>query len=182
MPDAYRTVDVSAYTSVIDFDDGLDDDYVELELSPATSKDSMRISPPARKGKRNISSLKRNAFKWTGGGSDSPSTVKSFSFSAMTTSFGSIAQCALLSWLAQFIWWGLHEIERFTSRRYLPLQQGGFRGMNVGNESWSQRLHLRAKQFATNRTDLSLCHVAAYFKSYQKAASDVMALVLGSGE
>jgi hypothetical protein len=186
MPDAYRTVDASAYTSVIDFDDGLDDDYEELELSPTRSQDSMRQGRQGRQGKRTFRS-KQKESKWTGGGSDSPSTVKSFLFMAMTTSFGSIAQCALLSWLAQFIWWFTHELERlaYTSRRYLPLRPGGFRGMAVGaqgSEPWSQRLKFVTRRFVRNRTDLALCHVAAYFKSYQKAANDVMALVDGSGK
>ena len=187
MPDAYRTVHASAYTSVIDFDDGLDDDYEEFELSPTQSNDSVPRGRGGRTGKRNVRNHADTA-KWTGGGSDSPSTVKSFLFSAMTKSLGSIAQCALLSWFAQFLWWFMHEWERLShsSRRYLPLRSGvGFRGMAVGaggSEAWRQKLYVVAKRFIRNRTDLALCHVAAYFKSYQRAANDVMALVDGSGK
>lgn len=38
-----------------------------------------------------------------------------------------------------------------------------------------------ARSFVRTNSDLAMCHVAAYYKSYQRAASDVMALVDASG-
>jgi len=43
------------------------------------------------------------------------------------------------------------------------------------------RINVAARIFVRNNSELALCHVAAYFKSYRRAANDVMDLLDASG-
>jgi hypothetical protein len=106
----------------------------------------------------------------------------------VTTSFGSVAQCGLLGGLAQFTWSVLRNADSLStsfSQRSL-----GFRGMQIGQDGargvsviWKivNKASIVARSFVRTHSDLAMCHVAAYYKCYQRAASDVMALVDASG-
>jgi hypothetical protein len=161
MPEEYRTADASAYQPVsamtvpIDDDDD-DDDFENGQVSLATMTSMM----------------------WDENGS---STVKAFLVSALTTSFGSIAQCGLLGGLAQFVWSVLRNVDGWNQYR-------GFRGMQIGQESAGGVMasclgvvHTKARSFVRTHSDLAMSQVAAYYKSYQRAAQDVAVLVDGSG-
>lgn len=151
MPEAYRTVDANTYSSVIDFDEGMDDDYEDdggdLTDSYSNSMNHRRNAAAAGGGggsdgigklggvgvtgsSSSSSRVKMNSrmpnVEWTGGGSGSGSTVKSFIFSALTTSLGSIVQVSLLGGIAQIIWYGLRSMDAIMSRF------SGFRSMTIG--------------------------------------------------
>mmetsp|Transcript_10666 Transcript_10666/g.14290 ORF Transcript_10666/g.14290 Transcript_10666/m.14290 type:complete len:494 (-) Transcript_10666:578-2059(-) len=149
MPEAYRTADASAYKSAIDFDEGMDDDFYDEDGEEDSfigvaggGADSMSgMGSGGRRGRRSdgIEGGRggRNT-EWTGGGSGGGSTVKSFLFSAITVSFGSVAQCGLLGGLAQLVWSIVRNVDAaklFVSRR---LRRGGgvsgFRGMDIASE------------------------------------------------
>mmetsp|Transcript_2340 Transcript_2340/g.4989 ORF Transcript_2340/g.4989 Transcript_2340/m.4989 type:complete len:510 (-) Transcript_2340:253-1782(-) len=192
MPEAYRAADASAYAPVMDFDDGLDDDYDEdgdFDLRDA------------------VTSTGTDAYSW-GGGGPSPSArqtnnpaVKTFLAAAVTTSFGSVAQCGLLGGLAQFLWSVVRNADAmgfFLAGRFAR-NSSGFRGMDISVDasasgSFSSPRQLRQKiafywrkldvairGFVRSHSDLAMSHVAAYYKSYQRAANDVAALIEASG-
>eukprot|EP01082_Thalassiosira_pseudonana_P004141 g3725.t1 g3725 contig13:12911-13609(-) len=100
MPEAYRAADASVYASVMDFDDGLDDDYEEDERDGGASSFSQQ--------RRSSFSLSSSTGGNVSGGmaslSNQSSTVKSFLITGCTISFGSVAQCGLSGGLAQFLW------------------------------------------------------------------------------
>ncbi|KAL9179669.1 hypothetical protein ACHAXT_008959 [Thalassiosira profunda] len=182
MPEAYRMADASAYTSVLDFDEGLDDDYEEEveDVGPG------RFS--SRPGTMHASDH------------HSTSTVKSFLAAGCTVSFGSVSQCGLLGGLAQFLWSLVRNVDAmgfFLQRRFSNDSLSGFRGMDIaGNggggppspRQWKRTLaygwrkaDLAIRGFVRSHSDLAMSHVAAYFKSYQRAANDVAALIETSG-
>jgi len=190
MPEAYRAVDASAYSLGIEFDEGMDDDYGDEDgmlMGPSNSHDSIANQNGIQTGSRSST--------W-GSSHNNTSTVKSFLKSALGVSFGSIVHCALLGGAASFAWSMLNMIDWITtsSLRFAPLQQGTFRDMRVGDEGdgdgslrhtllvkW-QRFISSSRAFVRNHNDLALCHVAAYYKSYTRAANDVMILVDTSGK
>lgn len=206
MPEAYRAADASIYSPVIDFDEGIDDDFEdEDEEGMFVGGDG---SGGIRGGGGSARQMGARTSSWTGGGSGGRSTVKSFVVSGATVSFGSVAQCGLLGGPAQFVWsvvrnadsLGLILTRRFSS----SASQFGFRGMSVsawddadddgghhdigGNGDWRDfamnfygRFDLAAREFVRGHSDLAMSHVAAYFKSYQRAANDVAALIDASG-
>lgn len=170
MPEEYRTADASAYQPVIPMglndDDDDEDDFENGQVSLATM-----------------------TMMWEDSGS---STVKAFLISALTTSFGSVAQCGLLGGLAQFVWSILRNLEGLSSvlSQRFPSQYRGFRGMQIGNDTSGAsgviaacltRAHITARNFVRAHSDLAMCQVAANYKSYQRAAQDVAVLVDGSG-
>lgn len=64
---------------------------------------------------------------------------------------------------------------------------GGFQGMRIGNDDTSllsklwNRINMIARGFVRSYSDLAMSHVAAYYKSYKKAARDVATLIDESG-
>lgn len=167
VPEEYREADASAYQSVLEIDDGIDDDFEDEE-------------PP--QGQNNI---------WSEG---SNSNVMSFVKSALTISLGSVVQCGLLGGVAQFIWSVLRNVDAMSTalmQRFPVSSKFGFRGMQIGNDGAErigflfkifEHVNSSARLFVRNHTDLAMCQVAAYYKSYQRAARDVAVLVDGSGE
>lgn len=162
VPEEDRTADASVYQSVLDMDEGIDDDFQDED-----------------NGSREGSNERTNP-----GGS----TAKGFLLAAVTTSFGSVAQCGLLGGLAQFTWSVLRNADSLSTS--LSQRSLGFRGMQIGQDGargvsviWKivNKTSIVARSFVRTHSDLAICHVAAYYKSYQRAASDVMALVDASG-
>ena len=205
MPEAYRTADASVYASVMDFDEGLDDDddeedeydnHVRMEMGGRTSQSFHRSSSIGGGG---------------GGGLDNhqpSSTVKSFLTSGCTISFGSVVQCALIGGVAQFLWSFVRNIDAMgfflQQRRFRHLRNNGqgnssstsgFRGMEISvdsvgnnNRQWKELLatywskaNVAIRGFVRSHSDLAMSHVAAYYKSYQRAANDVAVLIETSG-
>ena len=169
MPEEYRTAEATDYQPVVTMgwndDDDDEDDFENGQVSMATM-----------------------TMLWEDTGS---STVKAFLISALTISFGSVAQCGLLGGLAQFVWSVLRNLEGLNSAisQRFPSQYRGFRGMPIGQEgiasTWMLacivQAQITARNFVRSHSDLAMCQVAAYYKSYQRAAQDVAILVDGSG-
>lgn len=191
MPEAYRTADASAYAPSLDFDEGMDDHYdedfedVDVDSGGGTYS-SVHASP---------SSL--------GSGQQHPSTVKTFLAAGCTFSFGSVTQCGLLGGPAQFLWSCVRNVEgaAFLLQRRRRRGGGGgdpstFRGMDIavddggsgGRRTWREaaahwwrRTDAAIRGFVRAHSDLAMSHVAAYYKSYQRAANDVAVLIETSG-
>lgn len=172
VPEAYRTADASVYQSVLDMDEeGLDDDY-ELD-------DDEFMEAPSRR-----EHVRREA-------SNNPahtSTVKSILSAGLTVSFGSVAQCGLVGGPAQFVWSQVRKVEAAQNVISQARTDGGFQGMQIGNDDTSlitklwNRVNMVARGFVRGYSDLALTHVAApYYKSYQKAARDIATLIDESG-
>ena len=192
MPEAYRTADASAYSSALDFDEGLDDDYDDED-------DDEYGMGVGRSNSFTRSSSSGYGDHHSSVSNQPSSTVKSFLTAGCTISFGSVAQCGLLGGLAQFLWSFVRNIEAigfFIQRRFNNSRgRNGFRGMDIsvngsgGNQrQWRQmlalywrRLDVAIRKFVRSHSDLALSHVAAYFKSYQRAATDVAVLIETSG-
>jgi hypothetical protein len=108
-------------------------------------------------------------------------TVKAFVRSGTGVSLGSIIHCALTGGFARFLWFFNFTIHDYVSKseRYRTLNS-----MRVGEEteSWISEARARSIAFVRNNHDLALCHVAAYYSSYTRAANDVMSLIEVSGE
>jgi hypothetical protein len=161
MPEEYRTADASIYQSVLDMgDEGIDDDFVDDDVEQTSG----------------------SVEQWT---SANGSTCKSFLIAALSTSFGSVAQCGLLGGLAQFVWSLVRHADALLSH------QGSFSRMQIGTDGrvsvsvilkLMTQANVMARLFVKRHSDLAMCHVAAYYKSYQKAATDVMMLVDASGK
>jgi hypothetical protein len=169
MPEAYRTVDASVYQSVLDADEGLDDDY-EMD------DDEFMEAPSRRRATQNSNAPATR------------STVKSILSAGLTVSFGSVAQCGLVGGPAQFIWSQVRKVEAAQNVISRARGDGGFQGMQVGNDDTSlisklwNRINMLARSFVRRHSDLAMSHVAAYYKSYQKAARDVATLIDESGK
>jgi len=183
MPEAYRMADASAYSSM-HFDDGLDDDYDDDD-------DDYDFD------------IRNNAS--TSPSSQSTSTVKSFLTAGCTFSFGSVAQCGLVGGLAQILWSVVRNIDAagfFLQRRFSNSSAmrrmdisinssgggGGGGGLPTNARQWKQtlaywwrRLDVAIRGFVRSHSDLAMSHVAAYYKTYQRAANDVAALIETSG-
>ena len=187
MPEAYRMADASVYASVMDFDDGLDDDYDDEGEEEAMFQGQRHVDAQSTVG----SSLGQQT-----------STVKSFLKAGCTVSFGSVAQCGLVGGLAQFLWSLVRNMDAmgfFLSSRFSYASSSGFRGMDVSVdpdgrgrstnprqwkqtlEYWWRTIDVAIRAFVRGHSDLAMSHVAGYFKSYQKAANDVAALIESSG-
>jgi hypothetical protein len=161
LPEEYGAADPSVYQSVLDMDEGIDDDFEEDD--------------DGNEGR---------STEWTNSGG---STVKAFFLAAVTISFGSVAQCGLLGGLAQFTWSLVRNADSLSAS--LSQRSVGFHGMQIGQDGrgvsmiWKvvNKASIVARSFVRTHSDLAMCHVAAYYKSYQRAASDVMGLVDVSG-
>jgi hypothetical protein len=168
IPEAYRTVDASAYKPVLVADDGMDDDYEDEDYTGGLPSGSRRSG----NGAANPTDLRA-------------STVKTLLFSGLSISFGSVAQCGLLGGLAQFVWSQLRKIDTAMAN------VRGFQGMSIGAESDNgesilvqilKKLNIIARNFVRSHSDMAMSHVAAYHKAYQRAAQDVAILVDESGK
>jgi hypothetical protein len=173
MTEEYRTADGSAYKSALVPDEGMDDDFEDEDeeaLSPTHTSMSMSTGM----------STSRPTTTTTDTGKGS--TVKAFLFSGLSVSFGSVAKCGLLGGLAQFLWSQLRKID--TAQATL----GGLRGMDIGGTDQSAmgqlflKVNMMARNFVRSHSDMAMSHVAAYQKTYQRAAQDVAILVEEKGE
>ena len=182
MPEAYRMADAAAYSSAMNFDDGLDDDYEEDD-------EDFEFGGPGSSAHSSPTS--------------STSTVKSFLLAGCTFSFGSVAQCGLVGGLAQILWSVVRNIDaagfflqrRFPNRAMQRMDisinsggSGGGGGLPINSRQWKQtlaywwrRLDVAIRGFVRSHSDLAMSHVAAYYKTYQRAANDVAALIETSG-
>ena len=200
MPEAYRTVDPNAYRSVNDFDDANmyyddEDDLYNEEFTEISDHIIHPFSSPQR-------SVDNNSHH-RGGNIDTlgtATTAKEFLLQALTISFGSVAQCALLGGLAQFVWSCLRNarVAQTAASRHgrRRREDNNFQGMDVRTADQSNRQQAilnvaqqsvvscqdLSRKFVTSHTDLGMAHVATYFKSYSKAALDVSNLVHSSGK
>ena len=170
IPEAYRTVDASVYRSALPLDDGIDSDF---EDEP--DDDGAVYASPQRSGSHPNHDSQ-----------DSPQTpmVKRLLVQGMTMSFGSVARCGLLGGVAQFIWSQIRKVD--TARATF----GTLRGMSIGHPQeenlslWNRSMlkaSVLARGFVRNNSDLAMSHVAAFSKSYQRAAQDVAILIDESG-
>jgi hypothetical protein len=193
--EAYRTVDASVYQSVLDMDDGLDDDFDEEEAEdlPLASSRKQResLGADSSNGSNHQRTRGRNMTATTA----TTSSARDYLVAGLTVSFGSVAHCGLLGGVAQFVWSALRKIEAASAARSAYRARGGgggFRGMSIGADGssisstsifvklWNQT-NVTARNFVRGHSDLAMSHVAAYHKSYHKASSDVSALVDQSG-
>jgi hypothetical protein len=157
----YRNIDGSAYKPSLVPDEGLDDDFEDEE------EDEM-FDTPVSNGKAMSSNPER------------VSTVKTFLASALTVSFGSVAQCGLLGGPAQFLWSQVRKIDHARATFQ------GLQGMNIGEEEtamsqFMRKLNIWIRAFVRNHSDMAMSHVAAYQKTYHRAAQDVAVLVEEKG-
>eukprot|EP00980_Cylindrotheca_fusiformis_P020309 scaffold7344_cov145-Cylindrotheca_fusiformis.AAC.7 len=162
LPEEYRTSAASAYQTTIVLDEGMDDDF---EDEPQGHEASMQPL---------------GSFLPAGG-----STVKQLLIKGLTLSFGSVCKCGLLGGFAQFIWSQLRKIDVARARL------GGFQGMSIGSGNGTdENYHFKqyftksgqlAREFVRNHSDMAMSHVAAFQKSYQRAAQDVALLIDESG-
>jgi hypothetical protein len=164
--EAYLTVDAAVYQSVADMDDVLDDDDYEED------DDEFMEAPSRREHTRREHETAQ-------------STVKSILYAGLTVSFGSVVQCGLLGGLAQFTWSQIRKVEQYQS--LFNRRDTDFQGMQIGSgeasivaKLWAQVMAV-ARGFVKGHSDLAMCHVAAYHKSYQRAARDVATLIEDSG-
>eukprot|EP00814_Leptocylindrus_danicus_P009715 CAMPEP_0116045330 /NCGR_PEP_ID=MMETSP0321-20121206/27554_1 /TAXON_ID=163516 /ORGANISM="Leptocylindrus danicus var. danicus, Strain B650" /LENGTH=772 /DNA_ID=CAMNT_0003526643 /DNA_START=8 /DNA_END=2326 /DNA_ORIENTATION=+ len=121
---------------------------------------------------------------------DSPNSLRPVLFSAMTISFGSVAQCGFVGGIAQLMRSFIRRCEEFCQATESRRSGGEFRGMRIGDND-SQRspnvfpfyskLHFYADAFVRSHSDLGLSHVAAYFKTYRRASADVSDIIYSSG-
>jgi len=201
MPEAYRSVDANAYRSVNDFedpnlyyDDDDDDLFAGEELAEVSDHPLPSSSPP----RYTVENMRISSIDGNG------TTAKHFLLQAVTISFGSVAKCALLGGLAQFVWSCLRNarvaqviIARRRTNAVSAVTTSGFQGMDVqttrssesGRDVYSNIVYQLAqwcqdtcRQFVTYHTDLGMAHVATYYKSYSRAAVDVSNLVHSSGK
>ena len=207
IPEEYRTADASIYQSVVDFDDeGMDDDDEDdFEYGFTSSRSGRNQDDDYNYYDRTIP--QQNSTTPAG-----RATVKSFFVSGITVSFGSVAQCGLLGGPAQFVWCQLRKVDATRHAIVNRLQQqsrdfrpnravnfvagvtgahanGGFRGMQIGQDEGTSILHkllnranVIARKFVREHSDLAMSHVAAYYKSYKRAALDVSQLVEEAGK
>lgn len=205
IPEEYRTADASIYQSVMDFDnEGMDDDDQDDFEYGFTSSNANRLDD------HDDFTFDRSTPRSNTTTADK-ATVKSFFVSSISVSFGSVAQCGLLGGPAQFVWCQLRKVDATRNAIVHRLQQqprdfqpnravsmvmgvtgvnanGGFRGMQIGGQedsSMVQKLlnrgNIVARAFVRSHSDLAMSHVAAYYKSYKRAAVDVSNLVEQAG-
>ena len=169
MPEEYRSADAAAYQPVLAMDDTIDQDNEDADDQHAAS--AIWSDPNA-------------------------ATAKALLIAGLTVSFGSVAQCGLLGGLAQFAWSVLRNSDAAShglSQRFAATSRVGFQGMQIGGDNrlegatttmWMliSKARTSTRVFVRNHTDLAMCQVAAYYKSYKRAAQDVSILVDGSGK
>lgn len=170
---AYQTADASVYATLSDFDEGLDDEYDDDEDPAEGVQYYDHLHHPQQ---QHI---------------NKEETVKSFLLVGCTIGFGSVAQCGLLSGVAQLF----GTLVRIVDTTLPPPDE--FRGMavstTVNDDTNAQRSRLivsiqwkttenAVRNFIRSHSDIAMSHVAVYFKSYQRAANDVANLIEISGK
>lgn len=169
IPEAYRTVDASIYKSTLVPDEGMDDDFEDEHEQPEDTNTYPR----------------QKLRFFSAHDSQQGSTVKRFLVMGLTQSFGSVAKCGLLGGFAQFLWSQLRKIDtaRATFRNLQGMSIG--RVQDEGMSLWNRvvfQVDRMAREFVRNNSDMAMSHVAAYSKSYQRAAQDVAILIDESGK
>lgn len=167
--EAYRTADASIYKSSLVPDEGIDDDFDDEYNDRADSNSMYSKSTP------------RFFFRQD---SQHSSTVKQLMTKGLTQNFGSVARCGLLGGVAQFTWSQLRKID--TARATFRNLQGMPIGYSQDDATslWDKTMlkaNRIAREFVRNNSDMAMSHVAAYAKSYQRAAQDVAILIDESG-
>ena len=180
LQDAYRTTDASAYSSVRDYDDGIEDDFEqEEEFGLKSNRGSSSL------GSSGISS---NETNWT-----TNTNVKAFLLSALTISVGSVIKDALLGTVAHYLHVYLRHIDGPNSQALLNEHEQAMRistSMDNIHDSSSalyrfinkihqilQNFHIFAHSFVKQYSEYGICHIAAYYKSHRKASTDVSSLL-----
>lgn len=172
MPEAYRVTSASAYKSAIVPDEGMDDDFDD-------EYDGNGGMQP------------RSLFGSSTNSGAGGSTVKQLLLAGLTVSFGSVAKCGLLGGMAQFIWSQLRKIDtaRATFEGLQGMSIGSSSTTNNGREDNESAIHqyllmtnVWARNFVRCHSDMAMSHVAAFQKTYQRAALDVAALIDESGK
>jgi hypothetical protein len=194
MSDAYASANPNEYRSVNNFDDPNmlhdDNEWGEEQLTDTTGPNRSWLD---RFCTFRHAAINSNYIEGT--------TAKHFLLQATTLSFGSVAQCAFLGGIAQFLWSCTrnvriaHTVAQRRRGGQLRPASTGFESMHVAGDESSgmgrlQRFllwaHVEASRFSAafvrSHTDYSMAHVAAYFKSYQRAAQDVFILMDSSGK
>jgi hypothetical protein len=197
MPEAYRSAAASAYKPVLDFDgdvndddDDYFDDFDDDGLDGTFVSNNFGNRKAVHIGTRPQAATQTHG-DWANNGTGS--AVRSFFLAAATVSFGSVAQCGLLGGLAQLMWSGIRNVDAIVAR-FFGSRNSGFRGMDIGGTSpyhistvskiavaMAQKTDHTTRSFVRNHHDLAMSHVAAYYKSYRRAAQDVSALIDSSG-
>jgi len=195
IPEAYRTADASAYRSALPADEGMDFDFEEEEEDDAAAVYSSTSIPSGGGGGTTSSS------DYT-----STSVVKQLLWQGLTRSFGSVVRCGLLGGVAQFVWSQIRKVDSaratFGNLRGMPIAYstppsgvGHMDGIDDDDDTtnnnsnhilsvWNQTLmkgNVMARDFVRNNSDMAMSHVAAFSKSYQRAAQDVAILIDESG-
>lgn len=185
MPEAYRSVDASAYKSVLQ-NEGMEDDDFEDEMEDEI--DGVLDSRPSSNGRMSSNSQQHRKRH-------SRTTVKQFMIAGLSINFGSIAKCGLLGGVAQLIW---SQIRKIDHARAAFRRGGNMQGMEIGGgpDDYAPRgnsgikgifqkitcqINLLAREFVRNHSDMAMSYVAEYQVSYTKAAQDVALLLDEAG-
>jgi hypothetical protein len=176
---------------VNDDDDDYFDDFDDEGLDGTFVSNNFGNRKAVHMGTRPQAATTQTHGDWANNGTGS--AVRSFFLAAATVSFGSVAQCGLLGGLAQLMWSGIRNVDAIVAR-FFGSRNSGFRGMDIGGTSpyhistiskiavaMAQKADHTTRSFVRNHHDLAMSHVAAYYKSYRRAAQDVSALIDSSG-
>jgi hypothetical protein len=158
IPEAYRTVGASVYHSVLKMDEVMDDD--DDDDDDNVEEFMQEVQQDHNGGEAQAQSL---------------STVKGLVAAGLSVSFGSVAMCGLLGGLAQFVWSQIRKVSLWQQR-----EGTGMPSDSLLEKTWNQVL-LWARSFVRSHSDLGMSHVAAYYKSYPRAARDVAQLIEEAG-
>ncbi|KAG7368003.1 plasma-membrane choline transporter family protein [Nitzschia inconspicua] len=187
MPEAYRTVDASAYKSVLQ-NEGMEDDDFEDEIIEDEEDGRFGVRPtvdfPTMSARQKQQRRTRH----------SRTTVKQFMMAGLSVNFGSIAKCGLLGGLAQLVWSQIRKIDHARA----AFRRGSMQGMDIGggpDDRFSRpassvpgvfnkimlQINFFAREFVRNHSDMAMSYVADYQLSYTRAAQDVALLLDEAG-
>jgi hypothetical protein len=174
MPEAYTSVDASAYASVL-HDEGMEDDD---ELEDEEDGDFVNSGPSGPAG----------IYRYQGSSAatqqhrkrQSRSTVKQFLTAGLSVNFGSVAKCGLLGGVAQWCWSQIRKIDHARA----TFGRGSMQGMEIrgaGSEQHTQgmynkvmqQINMLVRDFVRSHSDMAMTYVADYQLSYTRAAQDV---------
>jgi hypothetical protein len=193
LPEAYRSVDASAYTSVLQ-NEGMEDDDFYDEHQQGEDDIDLRSYPtnsftmsPSRQPKHSTSPP-----------NSSRTTVKQFLMAGLSINFGSVAKCGLLGGVAQFVWSQIRKIDH--ARAAFRRGGGNMQGMDIGGGPDDDqraigrishvkeccnniifRMNFLAREFVRSHSDMAMSFVADYKLSYTRAAQDVALLLDEAG-
>jgi hypothetical protein len=211
IPEAYRSVDASAYKSVLQ-NEGMEDDDFDDELEGGDEEPMMSGSHPANNSftlslaPRRLRSPKQSTQQ------HSRTTAKQFLLAGLSINFGSVAKCGLLGGVAQFVWSQIRKIDhaRAAFRRggnnmqgmiigggpdydYDNHEHSGATGGGSGGGGSRRstvkdcchkiifRINYVAREFVRSHSDMAMSYVADYKLSYTRAAQDVALLLDEAG-